>query len=165
MDIIDKISTRRAIAYSRSRDGKEISKEQAFEDGFLDAARLLCRKVSIVEDNGKPDGIWIPIINRTLELRDAGSGSMSFSMAKKLAMEAGISLPTVRETFILNYYAQDIARLLADIGGEQLWHGEYWTCQRYDNLGCSAFSYNHAQRKCTINNCNKYFKVRGLKNE
>ena len=77
------------------------------------------------------NGIFIPIINKVLAMKDSYEKPVIFSKAEKI--------PTLKEWYIILHFKDEINSLLVNNGGEKLKRDSYWSCDICDNMETHAF--------------------------
>lgn len=77
-------------------------------------------------------GIRIPVINKVLDLHDLNNGEeMKWDEAMAEAKNAGKSLPTRDEWYIILYFKKEIQQLLEENGGDKIKSDYYWSSTEY----------------------------------
>ena len=93
----------------------------------------------MTQTNDKPyyiegRGIYVPIINKVIDMEDLRDGDFSrffdWNEALKAAKKAGKELPTKKEMYVILYFIEEINGLLRKNGGSPL-SGYYWSSSEY----------------------------------
>lgn len=92
-------------------------------------------------------GIFIPIINKVLDMKDSYDKAFTWEEAIELARQYAEELPSKKDYLIIAYFIEEINQLLIDNGGVPFCNN-YWSSSEY-NEGSAwymNFHYNRAYR-------------------
>lgn len=131
--------------------------EEAERAKYLTATAIEGAKPYYIEGRG----IFIPVINKVLDMKDLVNYTISWAEARRLAQTNGKDLPSKREFYVINYFIYAINKLLSEHGGEPL-NNTYWSRSEFD--GFCGWSADLTTNK--INACNKLsnYHVRAISN-
>lgn len=87
------------------------------------------------------NGVFIPIINKVLNLKNLSPKEETWDKAMDLAKSVGKELPSQKEMLILSYYKDEINEILAHHDGDLL-EDWYWSCLAINDTDALLISFN-----------------------
>lgn len=100
-------------------------------------------------------GVFVPIINKVLDIKDLCIEVKRWVDAMNLARNAGKELPSREEMLILSYYEDEINEILAQHNGDPLM-GCYWSRSEYNDRVARVMIFSNG----VMDNLSKVFPCR-----